>query len=152
MQKKITDSSSNTIKAICFDFDGVIHSFVTPWQKAAIISDHPIHGCREILFQLATQQKYKIIIHSVRCRNKAGREAIAEYMNKHNLYFDEIAEHKPVAEFYIDDRAINFSGNWQDVLWRIKSEGACHPPAPLPAETVNRLNELFTDELTVATG
>ncbi len=106
-------------KTICLDFDGVIHSFITPWQGEDVIADDPVHGCREVLADFTARQ-YKIIIHSTRCHNETGRRAIASYMVKHELCFDEIAEHKPVAGFYVDDRGVNFSGNWQEVLDAIR--------------------------------
>ena len=42
---------------------------------------------------------------------------IEEYMEEHNLIFDEILiRDKPVASYYIGDEAIGFRGNWVDTI------------------------------------
>lgn len=100
---------------ICFDFDGVIHSFVSPWLGDAVIPDPPVAGCRETL-ALIKNIGAAIVVHSHRCRSLAGREAIAAYMGRHQMIVDEIVEHKPVADLYVDDRAVPFQGGWQEIL------------------------------------
>jgi hypothetical protein len=107
---------------ICFDFDGVIHAFSSPWEGEDVIADEPIDGCREALVAFI-RMGAKIYIHSVRCRTYAGRKAIESYMNFHNLPFDEVVEHKPVANFYIDDRGVPFSGDWQSVIGAVYKQG-----------------------------
>lgn len=105
---------------ICFDFDGVIHSFSSPWQGDDVIPDSPVQGCKDALAAIKARG-VSILIHSVRCRSLKGRKAIAEYMAKHYLVYDEISEHKPVADLYVDDMAMLFTGKWDDVLMIISN-------------------------------
>lgn len=105
---------------ICFDFDGVIHSFTSPWRGDEIILDAPVYGCRDAL-AIIKRKRCSILVHSVRCRSGRGRKAIAEYMEKHHLVYDEITEHKPVADLYVDDMAFLFTGVWDDVLKVVSS-------------------------------
>jgi len=110
----------NTLQ-ICFDFDGVIHSFTSPWEGEDVISDKPIRGCKEAL-AIFREMGAKIYIHSVRCRTEAGRKAIENYMKLYNLPFDCVVEHKPVADFYIDDRGVPFTGSWEDAIRTIHNQ------------------------------
>jgi hypothetical protein len=46
-----------------------------------------------------------------------------EYLNKHEIPYDIVLnEFKPLASFYIDDRAIGFRNNWLQVIEEIKSD------------------------------
>ncbi len=38
----------------------------------------------------------------------------------HGIAVDEVCEHKPPALIYVDDRAVRFRGNWDDVLDEIR--------------------------------
>jgi hypothetical protein len=132
---------------ICLDFDGVIHSFTSQWINEDDIPDKPITGCQEALASIKAMGAH-IYIHSTRCHCQSGRKAIADYMTKHHLAFDEIVEHKPIADLYIDDRAILFTGDWQKVMVAIglinKSSDKSNS---LSSKTVKMLNKLFSKEL-----
>ncbi len=39
---------------------------------------------------------------------------------RHGIAVDEVCEHKPPALIYVDDRAVRFRGNWDDVLDEIR--------------------------------
>ena len=43
---------------LCFDFDGVIHSYTSGWKGAEVIPDPPVEGIKEALTEL--QRDYKI--------------------------------------------------------------------------------------------
>lgn len=45
---------------LCFDFDGVIHSYTSGWKGAEVIPDPPVEGIKEALTEL--QRDYKITI------------------------------------------------------------------------------------------
>jgi hypothetical protein len=97
---------------IAVDFDGVIHGYSKGWQKG-IIYDAPVPGCKEALEQLRTAG-YKIWVFSAR-QEEAG---IKEYMEKNDLPYDRIhMGRKPMqAALFIDDKAITFTGNWDQTL------------------------------------
>lgn len=101
-------------RTICLDFDGVIHSYRTGWSGIESIPDPPIHGTQRAVQRL--RQDYRVVVHSARCSTPEGRAAIERWLAKHNIEVDEVAEHKPPAMVYIDDRAIRFQGNWADTL------------------------------------
>lgn len=101
-------------RTICLDFDGVVHSYRSGWCGAEIIPDPPIHTAREAIGRL--RKTFRVVIHSSRCHTAAGREAIAHWLAKHGIEVDEICEHKPPAMVYVDDRAVPFRGDWEQVL------------------------------------
>jgi len=109
----------NHIKTIAIDFDGVLFHH-EEWNG----HEHygaPIAGAKESLEKLR-KMGFKIMIWTT----KAQHDIIADALNKHNIPFDyinsnpnqppEINPSKPVADYYVDDRAVHFSGNWQSTL------------------------------------
>lgn len=82
--------------------------------------DHfPIEGAAEAMQALKAQGCY-IIIHTCRIgiamENGNLRDEVKfvqSVLKEYDMPFDEIYLHpKPVADFYIDDRAIRFEGDW----------------------------------------
>lgn len=51
---------------LCVDFDGVVHSYTSPWKGAAVISDPPVPGAIEWL--LACLDYFEVVIYSSRSR------------------------------------------------------------------------------------
>lgn len=110
---------------IAVDFDGVIHSYKSPWVNAHTIPDAPVDGAIEWLFH--TIQKMDIVIFSTRCKTWRGRRAIKQWIKKHadaiwwpspdsvgleNLKF---SYKKIPALVYLDDRAMRFTGVFPSV-------------------------------------
>ena len=105
-------------KTICLDFDGVINSFTSGWRGEDDIPDLPIFGTRDSINRLRAIG-YKIVVHSCRCHSPIGRKAIENYLLTHDIDVDDICEHKPQADYYVDDRAIKFDGVWEDAVGQI---------------------------------
>ncbi|MEM8669674.1 MAG: hypothetical protein AAGG48_19265 [Planctomycetota bacterium] len=101
-------------KTICVDFDGVIHSYRSGWQGVGTIPDPPIHGVDKAIATL--RRRYRVVVYSARTSTEEGRNAIAAWLEKHNIEVDEVCEHKPPAHVYIDDRAIPFTGDWEQTM------------------------------------
>jgi hypothetical protein len=101
-------------RTVCLDFDGVLHSYRSGWCGSEIIPDPPIHGTRESVARL--RQQYRVVVHSSRCHTEAGRRAVQGWLQKHDIVVDEVCEHKPPAHVYVDDRAVRFRGNWENLL------------------------------------
>ena len=66
--------------AIAIDFDGVLHSYVSGWKGVSVIADHPVPGAIGWLIGIAMYSPYDIIIHSCRCREQEGIEAIENWI------------------------------------------------------------------------
>ncbi len=106
-------------KTLLFDFDGVIHSYKSGWKGIDIIPDSPVEGIRELFIEL--RKKYIIKIHSSRCMDDRGVKAIEEYLKKYDIVVDGITKTKEKAYLVIDDRAITFKGNCEELKDEIEN-------------------------------
>src|ERR1035437_3723081 len=91
-------------KVLAIDFDGVIHDYKHPIVGRRMGA--PIEGTQEALNQLKSQG-YKLIIHTV-WGDEKGKKTIADFMEYYKLPYDSITNIKPIADWYIDDKAIHF--------------------------------------------
>ncbi|MCA9265140.1 MAG: hypothetical protein KDA60_14870 [Planctomycetales bacterium] len=106
-------------KTICLDFDGVLHSYVSGWQGATSIPDPPIHRTKEAIDRL--RKSFRVVVHSTRTSTDAGCQAIQDWLTRHGIEVDDVCIHKPPAFVYVDDRAIPFTGDWDDAITAINA-------------------------------
>jgi len=119
------------------DFDGVIHSYTSPWVNARTIPDPPVPGALEWLVEIS--RDFDVAIFTTRNHQWGGRRAVKRWLIgqiadqwwvRHasvslvDAEVDEAAEraarelvntwtfpsHKPPALVYVDDRAWRFTG------------------------------------------
>lgn len=111
---------------IAVDFDGVIHSYNTPWVARHVIPDPPVAGAIEWLW--LTLQKMDVVIFSMRCHSWRGRRAVRQWLRQYSgaLYHEDpaggigledlkLSATKPAALVYLDDRAMRFEGTFPTV-------------------------------------
>ncbi len=87
----------------------------------------PIPGAAQALKELRSQG-HRIVIYTcrfyiARTKGKLKEESlfVMQLLNDFGIEFDELhLEDKPIADYYIDDRAIQFKGNWQETLEAVK--------------------------------
>lgn len=122
------DNPIQRIKLLCVDFDGVLHSYMTPWTSHDVISDPPVPGAMRWLVEMEFTEGYQVVIYSSRSRYPNGIIAMREWMAKH-IEEAKMGEHahlrtlsnlqymseKPPAYLTIDDRAICFRGTFPTV-------------------------------------
>jgi hypothetical protein len=113
-------------QTISVDFDGVIHSYITPWKAPHIIPDSPIPGA--ILWLASLVETFEVNILSTRALTWRGRRAIKKWLKRHSygqLKGIKITAKKFPSIVYIDDRAYRFDGEhfpsikelWQHKPW-----------------------------------
>lgn len=109
---------------LCFDFDGVIHSYKSGWQGADVITDPPVPNAMAALRYYV--KHFSIAIYSARSGQPGGIEKMKWFVGywnsirdlhntEHDLVLQDVIafpEHKPAAKVYIDDRGVRFEGNW----------------------------------------
>lgn len=101
-------------KTICLDFDGVIHSYSSGWKGETVIPDPPIHRSREAIAKL--RESFRVVVHSARTCTEEGCEAVWQWLHKHSIEVDDVCMFKPPATVYVDDRAIPFTGDWEQAI------------------------------------
>jgi hypothetical protein len=107
-------------KIICLDFDDVINHY-KGWRNegfSVILDNRPTKGVKKAIQKL--RKNCLVIVHSTRCGHKGGRYAILKWLQKHNIVVDKVCINKPLADIYIDDRAITFNGDWKQTLQKIQ--------------------------------
>jgi len=114
---------------IGIDFDGVLHRCSKGFYDGTIY-DPPIPGARYALEELS--KKFVIIVYSAKARSdrplidgKTGAELIWEWLKKYDMdqFVKDVTAEKPRAVFYIDDKAVRFSGVWYDTFEQLKKHG-----------------------------
>lgn len=149
---------------IAVDFDGVLHSYTTPWSAPHIIPDPPVPGALHWLTVMSL--RFDIVIFTARGRTWRGRRAIrrwlyehtklgnmgrAEWEDQHPLGGLKIVS-KPTALVYIDDRAWRFVGTnfpspnevHRALPWMKR---AARPPSSTPSESKDALTRVDIAEL-----
>lgn len=103
----------NRKKNICIDFDGVLNTY-TGWQGEDELFE-PREGCHLFLQKLS--KSYDISVFTIR-----DAKSVQIWLQKYDLdkFILNVTNTKIPAEIFIDDRAINFDGNYESLLLKIK--------------------------------
>lgn len=125
--KSSQEVQETTFVDVCLDFDGVLHSYDTEWQDAAIIPDPPVDGAIAAVYGYL-DAGLTLAILSVRSSLPGGIQAMREWLDKHDAeyrYQNKIhhdvplltariymPDHKPAAKLYVDDRGFRFEGTF----------------------------------------
>ena len=117
---------------VCFDFDGVIHSYTSGFLGDDVIPDPPVPGIREAIDRLRAAG-YEVVVLSSRSANRYGRAAMQDWLDRYGIVVDGIYSHKPPARCYVDDRAVRFDGDASKLFDEIDHFEPWWKKAPLPA-------------------
>ena len=107
---------------IMIDLDGVIHRYSKGFHDGSLY-DGPMPGAKEFIDSI--KDVYEVVIFTARISMTENRfvppssiEEVEEWLNKHDIYFDLVTSDKMPAIAYVDDRAIEFKGDWDYVRER----------------------------------
>lgn len=105
-------------KRICIDFDNTITNDSVFPQTGSL---RP--GCKDFLSELK-KQGYQVSLYT--SRTGMDFENCKEYCKQLKLPIDEYISGKPLAQAYLDDKAINFNGDWDNAKIMIYKKGEKH--------------------------
>jgi hydroxymethylpyrimidine pyrophosphatase-like HAD family hydrolase len=111
-------------KTVAIDFDGTLNEY-KEWGDGKI-KNNPLEGAVEAINTISSLG-YKVVIYTCRMNVEVNNvieqlPMLQNWLKENNLEFVEISmTGKPIADIYIDDRAIEFKGNWNEVTERIKN-------------------------------
>jgi len=96
------------------DFDGVLHSYRSGWMGADVIADDPVPGAIEFLREAV--KHFDVCIASTRNNTAEGVAEMRRWLISHggldiieSIRFPIL---KVAALVYMDDRALQFKGEW----------------------------------------
>lgn len=106
----------------CIDIDGTLCEIKQAGQSYTEVK--PLPGAVEKLKALKQAGHYIILAtarHMKTCDANVGLvlarqgKVLFDWLENHEIVFDEIWFGKPNADIYIDDRGFHFNGNWNDI-------------------------------------
>lgn len=119
-----------TKKTICVDFDGVLNEY-DGYEEGDL--GEPLTGSHDFIREL--RKKYKVVILTSR-----PKEQVIDWLNNNGFPSMKVTNRKVPAVAYIDDRAIQFKGNYKKVISRLKNF------KPYWAKEYYRVYNIVTDE------
>ena len=126
LNQHVPPGMETQLNNLAIDFDGVIHNFDKGWHDGTCYGD-PLPGALDAIRTLS--EDWNIIVFSAKVRpdrplveGKTGYELVDEWLQDHGVrdLVAEITHEKPRAQHYIDDKAIEFTNNWAEILERLK--------------------------------
>jgi uncharacterized HAD superfamily protein len=98
---------------IIIDLDGTICSEEKTYSRSLAILKE---GAKESIRKLKENNGYKIIIYSARSWQEY--EMTENWLQKNEIIYDQLILGKPIGDYWIDDRAIEFT-NWEKICERV---------------------------------
>jgi len=102
-------------KTLMIDLDGVLNKY-TKYDENFIPQIR--EGAAEFLDKLCCLNKYELVLFTTRPEKLAKKWLEDNHINQ---YFKEITNIKKPASIYLDDRALNFRGDYNQTLAEIEN-------------------------------
>lgn len=106
---------TDTRPTIMLDLNGTVHAYTQGWQKNSPLYDPPTEGFAEWAAMVAPE--FQVVIWPTHMNKGRDMFRIRRWLHQHKLdqLGLQLVEHPPRGlRLKIDDRAVSFTGNWQD--------------------------------------
>ena len=115
--KRTTKRINRSIKRkICIDFDGTIYP--NPYKDNRIDNDTPpTDGFIE--FYQRYVSTHVMVVNSARCEDEYQITLIERYLIANKIPM-KVTRYKPMAHYYVDDKAVPYTGDWLSVSGAIQ--------------------------------
>lgn len=99
---------------LIIDLDGTICSEERTFSRSmAVPKEHSVETINRLY-----DKGHTIIIYSA--RTWMEYEMTVDWLTKHGIKFHQLILGKPIGDFWIDDRAIQFQDNWNEIDEKLK--------------------------------
>lgn len=107
---------------ICIDIDGTVCPIREIGQSYKDLT--PFEGASEKIKSLRDEGNYIIFCtarHMKSCNSNVGLviaregQTLIQWLERHKFEYDELWFGKPYAHIYIDDKALQFKGSWDEI-------------------------------------
>lgn len=114
-------------RTVAVDFDNTIHPYSAGWTGPEPEDEDPFPGAEDFILGLV-HDGYHVAIMSTRCKDLEGEQGITRWLHrKMPKVFYAMRDHGKVsltcqkvpAVAYVDDRAVTFNGNYEEVRGQI---------------------------------
>ena len=97
-------------KTIAIDFDGVIHSYLTPIGagEQRIVLDPPVAYAKDAVLEYL--EHFNVVFFTARHVSEGGIEGVKAWLKEWGFPNVPVTGKKPIAILYIDDRGYQFTG------------------------------------------
>jgi hypothetical protein len=102
-------------RTICVDIDQTICRSSGP---DTYLTADPMPGAKEALTRLR-ESGWVIVLFTGRHFNHW--QVTVEWLQRHGFTYDQLVFGKPPARYYVDDRAVNYQGNWDLICEQLSS-------------------------------
>lgn len=122
----VDEQESNKFRyRVLIDFDGVIHKYDSGYNDE--ILGETLENVKEAIDNIRNSYgNLDILIFTTRACSRENEnyleniEKIKEYLDKYDIYYDDIIGEKVSGLIYVDDNSYRFSGSWLNDLPEIK--------------------------------
>lgn len=101
------------VSTVAIDFDGTLAQRELGWRGSQNAGP-PVPGALEFVEELVRSHT-QVIVFTCRAHSQEGYIGVITWLRDHGFPPMQVTSLKPSADLYIDDKAVRFTGDWDEV-------------------------------------